>query len=89
MNDLKEKSASDIGDAAWAYNRWPTVGLFTGGCLSALLGLIFPVGWLWVVGFLVIGSIVGGFLGYLSARIIYGKAYIERRDNEDDASKTV
>ncbi len=59
MNDRPTNSREGIGDAAWAYNRWPTIGLFTGIGIGAVLGVSFPVGW--IIGVLV--ALAGGGIG--------------------------
>ena len=85
MSDRKEQSTSDIGDAAWAYHRWPTVGIFTGSGLGAVLALIFPpFGWLKLIAFTVGGAIGGCILGFISARVIFGRAVDERHEDSDD-----
>ena len=85
MSDRKEQSASDIGDAAWAYNRWPTIGLYTGGGLGAMLGMVFPpFGWLRLLIFIVAGAIGGCVLGFITARVIFGRSADERIEDNDD-----
>lgn len=85
MNTQKSQSTSDIGDAAWAYNRWPTIGLYAGGGLGAMLGMVFPpFGWIRLLIFIVAGAIGGCVLGFLAARIIFGKAADERDENNND-----
>lgn len=85
MSDRKEQSTSDIGDAAWAYNRWPTVGLFTGAGLAAMLGVVFPpFGWFKLIAFIVTGAIVGCLLGFITARVIFGRNVNERDEDNDE-----
>lgn len=84
MSDRKEKPASDIGDAAWAYNRWPTVGLFTGGGLGAMLGVVFPpFGWLKLVAFIVVGLLAGCAVGFFTARVVFGRNVNKRHEDND------
>ncbi len=61
----------DEGEAAWAHNRWPTVGLFTGWGLAALLWLLFH--WSWWLGILVVfgAGCVGCLAGFFIASIVY------------------
>lgn len=62
---------SGIGDAAWAQNRWPTIGLFTGLGLGIVLGVSFPVGWLWMILLPIAGSVFGCVLGLVLAKLFY------------------
>ena len=85
MNGRKPQPTSDIGDAAWAYNRWPTVGLFTGCGLCAVLALVFPpFGWLKLIAFIVAGAVGGCILGFITARVIFGRNVNERYEDNDD-----
>lgn len=85
MNDRKPQPTSDPGDAAWAYNRWPTVGLCTGAGLGAMLGLVFPpFGWFKLVAYIVVGALGGCVIGFITARIIFGRAVDERLEDNDD-----
>ena len=87
MNDRKPQPTSDPGDAAWAYNRWPTVGLFTGAGLGAMLGVVFPpFGWFKLVAFIVTGAITGCLLGFVTARIVFGRNVNERNEDNDEMS---
>ena len=85
MDTQKSQSTPDPGDAAWAYNRWPTVGLFTGAGLSTMLGLVFPpFGWFKLVAFIVVGALGGCVLGFITARVIFGRAVDKRLEDNDD-----
>ena len=85
MSDRKKQSTSDIGDAAWAYNRWPTIGLFTGAGLGAMLAVVFPpFGWFKLIAFFVAGAIGGCALGSVTARVIFGRNVKERQQDNDD-----
>ncbi|MHC4428953.1 MAG: hypothetical protein ACYS0D_10195 [Planctomycetota bacterium] len=64
-------SQTDIGDAAWAYNRWPTIGLWSGGGIGLLLSVLFGAGWLLVIGSIAGGAIGGCLLGVLLAVLVY------------------
>lgn len=80
MNDRPSNLREGIGDAAWAYNRWPTIGLFTGLGIGAVLGVGFPLGWIWGI-LVVLGSGgVGCVLGLILAKLIYGRA--NQRDDD-------
>lgn len=85
MNTQKSQSTPDPGDAAWAYNRWPTIGLYTGGGLGAILGVVFPpFGWLKLIAIIVVGAIGGCVLGFISARVFFGRDVDERHENNDE-----
>ncbi len=71
-----------MSDAAWAYNRWPTIGLFTGIGICVVLSVSFPVGWILGILMALAGGVVGCVLGFVSARVIYGRA--GREPNHDD-----
>ena len=59
MNDRKQEAGPSIGDAAWAHNRWPAVGLYTGAGFGLALGVIFWLGWLWTI-VLIVGLAFAG-----------------------------
>ena len=73
---------SGIGDAAWAYNRWPTIGLFAGIGICVVLSFSFPVGWIWGILLTLAGGVVGCVLGFAAARVFYGR--IGRQQDDDD-----
>ncbi len=64
-------SQTDIGDAAWAYNRWPTIGLWSGGGIGLLLSVILGDSWLLVIGSIAGGAIGGCLVGVLLAVLVY------------------
>ena len=64
----------DIGDAAWAHNRWPTIGLYTGAGIGVLLGVVFYSGWVWTVLFIIGLATAGCLLGFAAAILVYGLA---------------
>lgn len=65
-------SLPDIGDATWAHNRWPTVGLFTGAGIGAALGVVFFVGPLRTILFAAVLGAGGLLAGWLLAAAVYG-----------------
>ena len=71
---------SGIGDAAWAYNRWPTIGLFTGLGIGVVLSVSFPVGWIRGILIALGSGVVGCVLGLILAKLIYGRA--NQRDDD-------
>ncbi len=76
MSATEPGGGADLGDAAWAHNRWPTVGLFSGAGVGLVLGLVFESGWLWT-SLYVVGLAVCGCLGGL------GLAALVYRDSDD------
>ncbi len=80
MNDRPSNSRKGIGDAAWTYNRWPTIGLFTGIGIGAVLGVSFPLGWILGVLVALTAGGVGCVLGLILATLIYGRA--SHRDDD-------
>lgn len=74
MTNDDPNTRSGIGDAAWAYNRWPTIGLFTGLGIGVVLSVSFPVGWIRGILIALGSGIVGCVLGLLLAKLIYGRA---------------
>lgn len=69
--DRHPDSMTDVGDAAWAHNRWPTIGLYAGAGIGAFLGLVFYAGWFWTILYIVVLAIVGGVLGFVAAKLMY------------------
>lgn len=74
MTNNDPNTRSGIGDAAWAYNRWPTIGLFTGLGLGVVLGVSFPVGWFGMILLPIAGSVIGCVLGLVLAKLFYRNA---------------
>ena len=70
---LVDAETSESIDAAWAHNRWPTIGLYTGGGVGLLMGIAFVSGWwltiVFIVALAVTGCLVGlGLAGMMSRR---------------------
>ena len=80
MNDRPSNLRESIGDAAWAYNRWPTIGLFTGLGIGVVLSVSFPVGWIRGILIALGSGVVGCVLGLILAKLIYGRA--NHRDDD-------
>ena len=80
MTNDDPNTRSGIGDAAWAYNRWPTIGLFTGLGIGVVLSVSFPVGWIRGILIALGSGIVGCVLGLVLAKLIYGRA--NQRDDD-------
>ena len=74
MTNDDPNTRSGIGDAAWAYNRWPTIGLFTGLGIGVVLSVSFPVGWIRGILIALGSGVVGCVLGLILAKLIYGRA---------------
>lgn len=62
----------DISDAAWAHNRWPTVGLYCGAGIGLLLAVVFYQAWYWAVLYVVAGAVAGCLFGFAAAFLTYG-----------------
>ncbi len=60
-----------ISDASWAHNRWPTIGLYTGAGLGAVMSVVFVPGWMWALGYVIAGAIAGCVLGLGLVKLIY------------------
>ena len=80
MTNDDPNTRSGIGDAAWAYNRWPTIGLFTGIGIGVVLSVSFPVGWIRGILIALGSGVVGCVLGLILAKLIYGRA--NQRDDD-------
>ena len=68
---LADAETLESVDAAWAHNRWPTIGLYTGGGVGLLMGIAFVSGWLWTIGFVVALAVLGCLVGLGLAGIVY------------------
>ena len=74
MSERKPETDAGFSDATWAYNRWPTIGLYTGAGVGVALGVVFYWWWLWtalLAGGLAVAGCLGGF-GL--ARLVHGRA---------------
>ena len=71
MTNEDPSTRSGPGDAAWAQNRWPTIGLFTGLGLGIVVAVSFPVGWLLMILLPIAGSATGCVLGLVLAKLFY------------------
>ncbi len=71
MTSEDSSTRSGPGDAAWAQNRWPTIGLFTGLGLGIVVAVSFPVGWIWMILLPIAGSATGCVLGLVLAKLLY------------------
>lgn len=58
-------------DAAWAHNRWPTIGLNAGAVCGLLMGIALVSGWLWTLGYMLVLAVVGCGLGFGLAVIVF------------------
>ncbi len=71
---LAEAETPESIDAAWAHNRWPTIGLYTGAGLGLLMGIAFVSGWLLTIGFIVALAATGCLVGFGLAGIVYRRS---------------
>ena len=71
MPDPNFERTTDYADAAMAHNRWPTIGLFVGFGLGVVSSLIFVPGLMWSIIQVIGMAIVGCFLGWALATIVY------------------
>ena len=88
MTERSRASQTDIGDAAWAYNRWPTIGLWAGGGIGLLLSVLFGAGWLIVLGSIAGGAIGGCLLGVVLAVVIYPSRAVSRETDATPPDRT-
>ncbi len=71
---LADAETLESVDAAWAHNRWPTIGLYTGAGVGLLMGIAFVSGWLFTLGFIVALAVTGCLVGLGLAGIVYRRA---------------
>ena len=71
---LADAETPEAIDAAWAHNRWPTIGLYTGAGLGLLMGIAFVSGWLLTIGFVVGLGVIGCLVGLGLAGVMYRRA---------------
>lgn len=74
MSDGPPPTRFDGSDAAWAHNRWPTVGIYTGAGTGLVLGVTLFAGILWTIAYIVGLAILGGVCGFVAAAIVYRNA---------------
>ena len=82
MGDRDSDFVPDISDATWAHNRWPTIGLYTGASIGAVLGVVFYVGWVWTILYVVGLAMAGCLLGLVMAKLVYRPAGEPAEDQE-------
>jgi len=68
---LAEAETSESVDAAWAHNRWPTIGLYTGAGVGLLMGVAFVSGWWMTIAFIVALAVTGCLVGLGLAGIVF------------------
>ena len=68
---LADAETLESVDAAWAHNRWPTIGLYTGAGVGLLMGIAFVSGWLWTIAFVAALAVLGCLVGLGLAGIVY------------------
>jgi len=61
----------DEGAAAWAHNRWPTIGLFTGAGVAGATALLIGLNWLMTLAWAFGGGVVGCICGFVLASLVY------------------
>ncbi len=61
-------------DAAWAQNRWPTIGLHTGAGCGLLMGIAFVSGWMWTLVYMLVLAVVGCLVGLGLAGIVFRRS---------------
>ena len=86
MTNRRPSNNSDIGAAAWAYNRWPTIGLFVGAGVGLAVAVLVLASWLWLVGAILAGAVAGCLFGVGLARVVYSGSGNTRESDatEDD-----
>ncbi|MHC4415327.1 MAG: hypothetical protein ACYS0G_08590 [Planctomycetota bacterium] len=85
MNDSKPKRVPSVGDAAWAHNRWPAIGLNVGAGFGVAAGVIFWAGWFWTIILVVLLAFAGCFTGVVAAKLVYRRVDegIEKQEEAD------
>ncbi len=71
---LADAETSESIDAAWAHNRWPTIGLYTGAGVGLLMGIAFVSGFWMTIGFIVALAVTGCLVGLGLAGMMYRRA---------------
>jgi len=73
-NGPSRSTPPDPGAAAWAHNRWPTIGLVTGAGIGAALWMLFALSWYLGLAAVVAGALAGIIAGALAAMAVHGRA---------------
>ncbi len=71
---LADAETLESVDAAWAHNRWPTIGLYTGAGVGLLMGIAFVSGLWLTIGFIVALAVTGCLVGLGMAGMMYRRA---------------
>lgn len=66
-----DAETSEAIDGAWAHNRWPTIGLYTGAGIGLLMGIAFVSGLLLTIAFIVALAVIGCVAGLALAAVVY------------------
>ena len=72
MTDNGDNTEVQIADAAWAHNRWPMIGFFSGAGMGLVLGVVTAAGMLWTLVYIVALTVFGCAMGFIIARMVYG-----------------
>jgi hypothetical protein len=84
MSEGERGPGPDIGDAAWAQNRWPAIGLGAGAGIALVLGVVFWAGWIKTLICIVAFALAGCLIGVVAAKIVYGD--VDEQPGGDDRS---
>ena len=71
---LADAETLEAVEAAWAHNRWPTVGLYSGAGVGLLMGIAFVSGWWLTIAFVVALAVTGCLVGLGLAGMMYRRA---------------
>jgi len=71
---IADAEALETVDAAWAHNRWPTIGLYTGAGVGLFMGIAFVPGWWVTIAFIVALGVAGCLVGLGLAGVVYRRA---------------
>jgi type IV secretory pathway VirB6-like protein len=75
MNENNYEVDAGLTDAAWAYNRWPTIGLAVGAGTGLVVGVVTYVGVLWTLVYIVALTVIGCAIGLIVARLMFGSSH--------------
>ncbi len=85
MTYRRPSNNTDIGAAAWAHNRWPTIGLFVGAGVGLVVAVLVVASWPWLIGSILAGAAAGCLLGMGLAKVVYsGSGHTRESDATDD-----